>query len=385
VLGWQVDLKHTPTTAEDIKEKITKFEDRTDDQRTPESLLKGDRIQIRDFIFDVIEAAELDDIQIIKCKARSWKIYHGRIVVENTEPFDAEHWLPIPRTVELHQWSAATDLYGLGALILYSVYRNEKPKIKENSSEIEEKFREMLSYLEGESYFNNIWPELEALRQQLEDNLGSQLSLAPHQFGELPFNKPKSSDIGQDKSADDKQTLRNKAIDVVQRITQTVPWSRRLVEVFEFNLGSFIFFIHFILCCLHRRSHLKGSNEWVEQPFCEDRLEPPVEDGGAKRALERLDNISSIIADNRLTALRTTADVIPDFDPRPEPLIRAAYYRLSKEATKAVEDGIKTINKANDNFFIKHFLIMITLGRIEKIFHDLELVVNNPQGEQENS
>lgn len=167
------------------------------------SLLKGDRIQIRDYIFDIVSAAEVDGKQVLECNSRSWKIFQGRIVVENTESFAQEQRLPIPRTIELQQWSAATDLYSLGALFLYSVYRSEKPKLEEPSSRVEEKFREMLAYLEGEPYFNTVWPELEFLRGQLEQNLAEDNISSAEQFAKLPFRKPAN---GGDRSLDQYST-----------------------------------------------------------------------------------------------------------------------------------------------------------------------------------
>src|SRR5262249_20009132 len=160
----------------------------------------------------------------------------------------------------------------------YSVYRSEKPLLDETSGRTEEKFREMLAYLEGESYFNHIWPEVEALRAQLEENLERNTDASATQFASLTFISPPSENNNESQKP---STLRDETIKVVQRITQTVPWSRRLVEVFEFNVGTFIFFIHFVLCCLHRQSHLKESSfqeagaSKGERPFCKVRCETP--------------------------------------------------------------------------------------------------------------
>ncbi len=318
------------------------------------SLQKGDRIQIRDYIFDIISATENDGAQRLVCDAHSWKIYQGRIVVENREPFEAEQWLPIPRTVELQQWSAATDLYSLGALFLYSVYRSEKPLLDEMSGRTEEKFREMLAYLEGESYFNHIWPEVEALRAQLEESLEQNTNASATQFASLDFIQPPSENNNESQK---ESTLRDETIRVVQRITQTVPWSRRLVEVFDFKLGIFVFFIHFVLCCLHRQSHLKESSSQEvkagtikrERPFCKDRCETPREDGGASIALKRLDRIRRIIDDPRLESLKTEDYHIPSFEPRPEPVLKAAFHLLSEAAKKAVKDGKALLSEARED------------------------------------
>jgi len=318
------------------------------------SLQKGDRIQIRDYIFDIISATENDGVQRLVCDPHSWKIYQGRIVVENRDPFLPEQWLPIPRTVELQQWSAATDLYSLGALFLYSVYRSEKPPLDEMSGRTEEKFREMLGYLEGESYFNHIWPEVEALRAQLEVSLEQNTDASATQFASLKFKKPGSENNNESPK---ETTLKAETISVVQRITQTVPWSRRLVAVFDFNVGTFLFFIHFVLCCLHRQSHLKESSSQEtsagaikrERPFCKDRCETPREDGGANIALKRLKRIRRIIDDPRLELLKAEPFQIPSYEPRPEPVLKAALDLLTQAAKKAVSDGNDILKEARED------------------------------------
>ncbi|MEZ4664281.1 MAG: hypothetical protein R2911_42665 [Caldilineaceae bacterium] len=90
-----------------------------------DSLSAGDRIQIREYIFEVIQEWNIRDKQIIKCTNKIWKVYHGRIVVEADEEekkrFHAGTWFPIPRTVELLQWSASTDIYRLVFGTLFSL------------------------------------------------------------------------------------------------------------------------------------------------------------------------------------------------------------------------------------------------------------------------
>jgi hypothetical protein len=389
VLGWRSDL------GEDIRSTVQRAKRPKNSALTGEgaglksgslsgsSLLKGDRIQIRDYIFDIVSAAEVDGNQVLECNSRSWKIFQGRIVVENTESFAQEQRLPIPRTVELQQWSAATDLYSLGALFLYSVYRSEKPAPEENSAATEEKFREMLGYLEGEPYFNTIWTELESLRAQLEQTLTEDKISSAEQFAKLPFRKQSNG------GDEDNTTLKQETIKVVTRITQTVPWSRRLVEVFDFNLGPFIFFIHFVLCCLHRRSHLKeesgdeaaalrGSNN-RELPFCENRIEAPAPDGAASRALARLRAIRPFISDKRLSDLKTEESDIPGFDPRPDPLIRAAYYFLSQKAQEVADQGPKGIDEAGALIKLLMSVSGPSISTLKKPFIDLQDAIKRSQ------
>lgn len=362
MLGWRSKLldPETSTVPIDLTADLEKFDDtapessadraqgarRAQVQKEAErvhstaNLLKeGDRIQIRDYIFDVVKSTDIDDKQILECKRRCWKIYHGRIVVSHDETFPLPTYFPITRTVELLQWSAATDLYSLGALSLYSVYRDDKVsrdenhQLKESSLLIEESFREMLRYLENEEYFNSIWPELEWFRRQLEEKLAEYDGKSRADFSNAQFERQDST-----KPADDRQTLKGEAVALVRRLTQTVPGTRRLVEAFEFKLGPFIFFIHFVLCCLHRRSELHEPEKWEEKPFCASRAEKPSADGGASLAWKRLGRIRDLIVryGSNLAELDTDGNDIPPFEPRPEPTLRVAIYNLTQRYDQTV-------------------------------------------------
>ncbi len=251
VLGWRSRLldRETSIAPVDLTADLEKFDDtsanysadvaqgarRAQAQKEAERvhstanlLTEGDRIQIRDYIFDVVKAEDINDKQILECKRRCRKIFHGRIVVSHDETFSPQTYFPITRTVELLQWSAATDLYSLGALSLYSVYRDdsvsrdENRQLKESNLLIEESFREMLRYLENEEYFNSIWPELEWFRRELEKKLAAYAGKSPEEFSNAQFERQDST-----RPADDRQTLKGEAVALVRRLTQTVPGTRR--------------------------------------------------------------------------------------------------------------------------------------------------------------
>ena len=83
----------------------------------------GDRVQLRDYIFELVAEEEiLGNIQVFRCSPKFWTIYHGRIAIYENRDREACFSFPIPRVTELPQWSAATDIYSLGVLCLYSVY-----------------------------------------------------------------------------------------------------------------------------------------------------------------------------------------------------------------------------------------------------------------------
>jgi serine/threonine protein kinase len=373
VLGWRSNLldQETSTIPVPLDDIIRRFDETGDDPQSDSLLKQGDRIQIRDYIFDVIKAADIDDKQVLRCNRKCWKIYHGRIVIANDQDFRSLEYFPIPRTVELLQWSAATDLYSLGALSLYSVYRDEsvygdeQHPPDESTIKIEEDFREMIRYLENREYFNSIWPELEWFRQQLEENLRNNARISFDAFVELPFQRRDNLDsTNVNKGVDQPTTLLGEAIAIVGRLTQTVPGTYRLVKAFYFKLGPFIFFIHFVLCCLHRRNHVETiEDESLHFPFCKDRLEPPHADGGAKHALKRIRVVSSLLENANLAALDADSSIIPEFDPRPEQTIRVAMYNLRTEFAKIIgkaEDHVKKSKMGNREETIKQIAMLLS-------------------------
>lgn len=368
ILGWGSDLIDPNTKeprdnlAEMVKEDFLKNHETA--QRG--NLVKGDRIQIREYIFDVEKEWHVEDKQILKCSSRYWKIYHGRIVVESLDRFQQWDSFPISRTVELRQWQAAIDLYSLGALALYSVFydsvykQQDKSidnlldrsvsgnKTKENHSSLEDRFREMLGYLDSTAYFNSIWPELEWMRKELENHLASK-NLTEKDLANKEFN-PYDPDIVPEKK--EERFLKGAVVALVGRIAQSVPGAREVVEALDYDLGTFIFFIHFVLCCLHRQSDVNPDEGWTwmdsttNGPFAIDRLETPARDGAALKALQRIEHVSKLIEDRLLSGLKLessddptmdpTKD-IPFFDPRPTSVIRA-----DLERTKAELDQAKT-------------------------------------------
>ena len=350
-------------------------------------LQRGDRIQIRDLIFELLhQGQEVEDKRVLTCRKDYWKVYHGRIVVAaiDDEQFQGTVWFPIPRTIELLQWSAATDLFSLGAMALYSVFRAFLHRLKEkhdvledggqkqvmgkiynkwetfpkNNSDIEDTFHLMLDALSSPPYLKVIWQELDWLRKQIEDRLRlDELSedklrvmeldieqrkdFTARKLADTPFirhdgRKPEPKSLGHP------YTIKDEVLYVVKRITQTIPGVEYLLAAFhydysEYDLGSFIFFIHFVLSCLHRQTHiqerLNDEDSTIEMvPFCEDRKARPAPNGAATIAFIRLDFMRNhLIGNTLLSELRVLPNLIPKYDPRPDAEIRAEIEVLRDE------------------------------------------------------
>jgi hypothetical protein len=87
--------------------------------------------------------------------------------------------------------------------------------------------------------------------------------------------------------------------------------------------------------------------------------------------LQRLDRIRRIIDDPRLESLKTEQYQIPSFEPRPEPVLRAAFYLLTEAAKKAVNDGNAILKEAREDvkysFFKSKVVLPVALAEKENL------------------
>jgi len=135
------------------------------------------------------------------------------------------------------------------------------------------------------------------------------------------------------------QTLFDMALFATNNILQSTPQAHVVLEAFEFNIAHFLMFMHFVLACLHRRSHMspEASREVTSQsgfmaPFAESRTEAPKPDGAASRAFERLRVIEGYLDKDFFREFKckdkSKIDKILDFDPRSDFQIRIEHEKL---------------------------------------------------------
>src|SRR5262249_45621151 len=152
----------------------------------------------RDYIFEV-EWETIDPLtgsRDLCCRTPACRVFHDRIVIVDTEELPEFSLLAVPRTIDLKQISAATDIYGIGAICLYTAFcsgaRGEgTERAAQTVSEItlDDQFREMIASLENRTYFQQLWPMLEHLRTQLEvaGRKVAEGKVAPHEIPESFF------------------------------------------------------------------------------------------------------------------------------------------------------------------------------------------------------
>lgn len=405
VLGWQKKLnKENAEAAVEkartmVSQDLSAHESRFEDNHIGDSEAKlqaGDRVRIQDYIFQLTGTEQqVDGLFILPCDNAVSKMSQGRIAVRQDDHTEIPEDLPADRTIEMLQWSAATDIYSLGILLLYSIYRNsyadpeEKYRLKQkvfdekettevelkeysqeqNEKELEDSFRRMVIYLSNPQFFELIWRDLDSLRLELEVQLGKEG--VNFDIAERPY--PSSKYTGNiefsDPEADEKKNLREQSIDVTNIFTQLVPGARRLCASLDFNLAAFVFIMHFVMACIHRRKHLTTKLDWMDPnlPFCESRIETPRRNGPAKQARLRLERLRDIFAQFDNDSLRGFQIALANDESSPKIDLDEKILPLSSDTDFNIRQQKITLEKQN--------------GQLETQIRYLESILNEINAE----
>lgn len=305
-----------------------------------EALQRGDRLRLRTYLFQVIASEKsADNLKLYLCSGRYADVLHGSLVVYRESGF-IKDWtvIDLSNYVEFRQWSAASDLYSVGALFLYSLFccgLQRQPRASHTLGpnnllvkDPDRLFVEMIEILESVPYFRFFWEELEAFRQRIEELYKRDPQPTPEVVAETQV-------VGS-------QTLRDMALFATNNILQSTPKARVVLDAFDYNLAHFLLFMHFVLACLHRQSHMseeawekakdRKNTEAFLTPFAVDRLEAPEPNGAAAKALARLLVIEQYLDQPFFREFKfknkEQRDQILDFDPRSDFQIRIEHDKL---------------------------------------------------------
>jgi len=123
------------------------------------NLSKGDRVQVREFVFDV-ERVEEDGIIVSKV----FELFLDRVLIEKSgegleEVLGRLQQAPISRYKIFYEWSQATDIYSLGVMVLYFFYIRglHKGLLKDEIHDYanrETLFKELVSVLKNRSFLD---------------------------------------------------------------------------------------------------------------------------------------------------------------------------------------------------------------------------------------
>lgn len=338
-----------------------------------EELQKGDRLRLKNYLFEVIQSVQTDSaLKCYLCTSRYAEIIHDHLVVykkvgeiENPTVIDLSNY------VEFRQWSAATDLYGVGALCLYSLFScglqkqetstaatldGTTPQSEENLAtqnphitngenpvqpspdplafggySLDSLFVDMMDILQSDPYFKFFWKELEKFRKQIETL-----------YEERP--QPSSNQAAWTRvlteGSPSGQTLYDMALYTTNNILQSTPKAGIILKQFDMNLARFLLFMHFVLACLHRQSHMPSQEAGSSTPFAADRTEPPMEGGAASRALKRLTKLKAFLVQPFFDEFKCREKTqILDFNPRSDFQMRIELEKLKREIRNLSKKG----------------------------------------------
>jgi len=209
------------------------------------------------------------------------------------EVLTAGYLVGIPQITIVRQWSAATDMYSVGVLLLYLLFvRPEATPSKDeynrqNRDRVEKHFREMLETLEAESTFQTIWPALHAFHSPLRDQLSKAASLGYKSVADgispaVPGRKT-AKDFG------------GSASDLVTHLALNIPHFERIIHACERNSAATIMLLHFSLCCIQRQTALPTDAEGRSELFSKSRSDEPRKYGPASDAKVELRRLMPIL------------------------------------------------------------------------------------------
>lgn len=271
-------------------------------------LSKGDRVQVREFVFDVEDVKE-NSIVV----SGIYEVFLDRVLVQKSSSerqvvHERLEFSPISRYRIFQQWSQATDIYGLGMITLYllflkglhalklaSVSSNASPDNPASRNSIydrtnrERTFSELARLLRNRSFLENL---LVVLKRNGFNNLESLWQ----------------------------QELRTPESEVSKKVSDEI---HAMDTNFEFiwrglngNNGLFIQVIYFCLCCVWRQEEVKEivQRRQVDfEPFCESRLMIETKE---KRGIP---SRKARIALEQLQIVSATSPVKDEFSESPDP------------------------------------------------------------------
>lgn len=323
VLGWRSDLLNKTGMKADIEREARQC---LGQQRSGASvadgsiLMSGDTIRIREFVFDVREAVRRGKRYVLRCAIPFWIVAHDRFLVPSgSKATDLPPWIQIPKVVELHQWSAATDLSSVGAIALYTVFRSVstgdilaacEKRDKEMRGNTDADFIEMMDILESESYLRDVWGRVESVRAVIESVFVRHQELASDGVVGMRLRDllgTRQADLVATTGASPDSKVYEYLREQVSYFTRTAPGVFWMFVGCGCNLAHFIYFVHFVLQCLHRESSLPAAERKSggHRPFCADRVAPAAkgEEVPASKAVEAIAGVLEQIGDKIFAGL----------------------------------------------------------------------------------
>lgn len=294
--------------APDWEELLHSVEEPTRVGREPEQLRDGDRLRLREYVFEVRGSKSTARMLLLLCDRRYAQILHERVAVYShaQQRLPNDLMITLPMYTEIHQWSAATDIYGVGTLALYTLFMSaiqrpiadEEEADKTRTARFESMIAELIQRLGSMTDIAEIWYELDLFWAQAE----SWSALTPHPEAQVVPGSNMTMAEFANKTTNNLLRIKNMRL-ILECFSEEMVLPRDGQAHAPapgsepgYNQAHFLFFIHFVISCIHRRRALEAVDDGrrimdYSRILCVDRCERPQRTFGpsaAEAALERL-------------------------------------------------------------------------------------------------
>jgi len=271
-------------------------------------LLRGDRIQLREFIFDV-ERVETDHVVV----SRIYEVVLDRVLIEHKETENEASIISKLQNVAISryrlfkQWSQATDIFGLGILVLYmffirGLFLRRQYLNKENpagnhsefyleKSSRERIFHELSTLIRSQIFLNGF---IAAVKERGKYTNKSQL-------WQKDVLMPLASDYKRENFTGKANPSHPERIQqIVDHIlTMDANFTTVLMGANR-NNGLFVLIIYFCLSCVWRRDEVSDllASDFPFEPYCDSReiiTDKENRSKPARRAREDLEQLCELI------------------------------------------------------------------------------------------
>ncbi|MFN7979223.1 MAG: hypothetical protein U0P30_13895 [Vicinamibacterales bacterium] len=320
----------------------------------------GDRIRVRDFVFQVDGWREGPQGFTIAGQL-AWLVHNNRILVPlSADAFeDKDRVLSVSRTFPIWQWSMATDFFSLGVSLLYSLFFTANTSSDEVSrhAELDNEFEAMVAVMSTVQYAGVILPNVARVARLLEkiwsdEEFRDQDVYTPRQIASLKLSDESGGPsfwgptngraFASEVELKDHQYLLGRTWAIAMSVVQTTPGTERILKAVNRNLAIFVCLIDLCMQLMHRREdfgeHAGSLMAWM----CDDRTAPP----NADKATAVIDYIGRAV-DGLMTRFQNAkhfecpSDSVLGYTSRNETLLRIQLRQFEDRARRLEDKNVK--------------------------------------------
>ena len=333
----------------------------------------GDRVRVRDFVFE-IETVDYGPAGLTFLCSKAWLVYSNRVFVplaDSGSLSDAPSAVhAVSRLMVLQKWSAATDLYSLGVLLLYSLFYNSSEALPpERQAHKDSEFANMIAVLSSPIYARamipRLWVGVDLLRTLAEkEPYRNRNKFPPDHILRLPhpLEIPSGHDV--DGATDSKTNVEEFLKLVANSFASSTPGLSQVLLVVNRNVAHFILALHVVLALMHRREDFDvasddpgpGEGIWREELIARNRVEEPSGEVIARvRAL--LERVQAVLNDPLVNEIVIQANKITQYEPASEATVILERQETQRENEK--------LNNMNESFALKIESIKVEKASLE--------------------